>query len=416
MNILELLKISIYSLRTNKLRAILTILGIVVGIFSIIAIMTVVTIMQDNIEGGLSQLGTNTFQIQKLPAFRSGDPAERKKYEKRRNITYDEFLRLKDLLKDAKFIAAEKWKFRVMAKFQNKETNPNLMLSGITPEAMQTNQWFVDYGRNINSSDVDFATDIILIGKDIVDKLFPNVNPIGNVIRVAGHRYEIAGVLEEQGERFGQSRDNFMIIPITTFFKNFGEVDPWTGVEGSINITIMSTSKETYDETIDKSIGSFRVVRKLGPGEENDFDIFSNESLISQVNSVTDGVKIGVFAVAAIALLAAGIGIMNIMLVSVTERTKEIGIRKSVGARKRDILIQFLIEAIILCQLGGLIGILFGVGAGNLASSFIGGTFTIPILWVSIGILLCVGVGITFGTYPAYKAANLDPIEALRFE
>jgi len=222
-------------------------------------------------------------------------------------------------------------------------------------------------------------------------------------------------VLEKQGSVFGQSRDNFILIPLTTFNKYFGQIDPF-GWSGSINITVMSETKEEYDETIDKAIGYFRVVRKLNPGDENDFEIFSNESLIEQVNEVTRGVKIGVFAVAAIALIAAGIGIMNIMLVSVTERTKEIGIRKSVGATKKDILLQFLVEAIILCLVGGLIGIILGIAAGNIAASFIGGTFTIPILWISIGIFLCILVGVIFGTYPAYKAANLDPIEALRYE
>jgi putative ABC transport system permease protein len=411
----EIVKHSFYSLKANKLRAFLTILGIVVGIFSIIAIMTIVTIMQSSIESGLSILGTNTFQIQKLPAFRSGDPKERAKYAKRRNITYEEFVRFSELMKDAKYVAAERWKYGLTAKFLNRETNPNIPVIGITPEAMYTNNWSIETGRSINSMDINYVSDVAIIGLDIVEKLFPNIDPIGKEILVGGKRLEVIGILEKQGSAFGQSRDNLILIPLTTFNKYFGQIDPF-GWGGSINITVMAESKEKYDETIDKAIGYFRVVRKLNPGEENDFEIFSNESLIEQVNEVTRGVKIGVFAVAAIALIAAGIGIMNIMLVSVTERTKEIGIRKSVGATKKDILLQFLVEAIILCLVGGLIGIVLGIAAGNIAASFIGGTFTIPVLWISVGIFLCILVGVIFGTYPAYKAANLDPIEALRYE
>lgn len=411
----EILFHSLDSLKANKLRAILTITGIVVGIFSIIAIMTIVTIMQNSIESGLTQLGTSTFQIQKLPAFKSGDPKERAKFAKRRNITYYEYERFKEMMKEAKFVAAERWKFGLTAKFMNRETNPNIPVAGITPEAMYTNNWIVERGRSINQIDLNYTADVAVIGLDIVNKLFPTLDPIGQEITVGGKKFEVIGVLEKMGSVFGQSRDNIILIPLSTFEKYFGAVDPFSW-SGSINITVMANSTEEYEETIDKAIGYFRIVRKLNPVDEDDFYVFSNESLIEQVNEITRGVKIGVFAVAAIALLAAGVGIMNIMLVSVTERTKEIGIRKSVGATKKDILIQFLIEAIILCIIGGLIGILLGITAGNIVASFIGGSFTIPVLWVTVGILLCIFVGITFGTYPAYKAANLDPIEALRYE
>jgi len=184
----------------------------------------------------------------------------------------------------------------------------------------------------------------------------------------------------------------------------------------SVSITVMAYSKVEYNDLIESAIGHFRKIRKVKPGEDNDFYIFSNESLIQQVNDITGPIKIGAMVVSLIALLAAGVGIMNIMLVSVTERTREIGIRKSIGAKKKQILIQFLIEAITLCLIGGIIGIILGIGIGNFAGSFLNAELAIPIDWVLIGITLCVLVGVIFGTYPAYKAANLDPIEALRYE
>jgi putative ABC transport system permease protein len=178
----------------------------------------------------------------------------------------------------------------------------------------------------------------------------------------------------------------------------------------------MSKSKEDYDATIETAIGYFRTIRKVPVGQDNDFDIFSNESIMGQINDITGGVKIGAIVVSIIALLAAGVGIMNIMLVSVTERTREIGVRKAVGARKMNILLQFLMEAIALCIIGGIIGIFLGVVVGNIAGSFLNAQSAIPVDWIVIGMTLCIVVGVIFGTYPAYKAANLDPIEALRYE
>jgi putative ABC transport system permease protein len=209
---------------------------------------------------------------------------------------------------------------------------------------------------------------------------------------------------------FGDSRDNYVVIPITTWQAMYGKYNE------TVNIMVTSYTTEEYEEVIEAAIGYFRTIRKVKPGDPNDFSIFSNESLIVMVNDITGPIKIGALVVSLIALLAAGVGIMNIMLVSVTERTREIGIRKAIGGKRSNILTQFLIEAIILCVFGGLIGIFVGVGIGNLAGSFLNAQSAIPIDWVIIGITMCVTVGLIFGTYPAYKAANLDPIEALRYE
>ena len=219
------------------------------------------------------------------------------------------------------------------------------------------------------------------------------------------------GVLESQGDFFGQSQDNFAVIPLDTYIQYYGGFR-WN----SVNITIQSFDKEGYQDLIEVTEGHFRTIRKVPHGDPNDFEIRSNEQMLRQINEITAGIRIGAFVIAAIALLAAGVGIMNIMLVSVTERTREIGIRKSIGAKRRNVLVQFLIEAITLCMLGGLVGIVLGVGVGNWVGSLINATATIPLDWIIVGVTLCVLIGMVFGTYPAYKAANLDPIEALRYE
>jgi putative ABC transport system permease protein len=407
----EIFSMSIQALRTNKLRALLTVLGVVVGIFSIVVIMTIITMLQKSIENGVSQLNKNTFQIQKYPANGGGGPGWRSKYANRKDLTLEEYYRLEDAMKgQVLYMGAEQWQFGKVAKFGNKETNPNIQIAGETLGGVKTNNWNVEYGRDFMQSDVDRSAYVCLIGKDIVEKLFTNINPVGQEIRVDGHPLRVIGVLEEQPQMFGNGRDDYIVMPITTFQSFYGKYSY------SVNIMIMSKSKEDYDNVIESAVGHLRTIRKDMPGKDNSFEIFSNESIISQINNITAGVRIGAMVVSIIALLAAGVGIMNIMLVSVTERTREIGIRKAIGAKKYNILNQFLLEAVILCFIGGIIGIVLGVGIGNLAGGMLNAQAAIPYNWVIIGLSLCVFVGIIFGTYPAYKAANLDPIEALRYE
>lgn len=410
MKIIEVIKVAFSSLRINRLRSLLTILGIIVGIFSIIAISTVIEMLQKSIQEGVSMLGQNTFQIQKFPAINTGGPAERARFRNRPDITLEEYYRLKEKLVEAQSVGAEQWNFGKQLKSGNRETNPNVMLAGTTPEAFPNNKWAVDEGRDFNDRDVERYNNYVVLGADIAKKLFPNYSAENQVVTLDGHKLTVIGVLEAQGAMFGLSQDNFAVIPITTFQNFYGKHTR------SINITVMGHDKESYNDLIELASGYLRTIRKLPSGEENNFEIFSNESVLTQINDITVGVRIGSVVIAAIALLAAGVGIMNIMLVSVTERTREIGIRKAVGAKKKDILIQFLSEAVTLCLIGGIVGIIFGIAVGNLAGSFLKASAVIPIDWVIIGVMLCVLIGVSFGTYPAYKAANLDPIDALRYE
>lgn len=407
MRIDQLFAISFQSILNNKLRTSLTILGVVVGIFSIIVIMTIITMLQNSIEDGLAILNKNTFQIQKYDAIRThGDRSQRN----RKNITIDEAIRLKKMLKQAKYVGAEQFHGGKVVKYGNRETNPNIFVGGQTLDAMRTNDFKVQDGRDFRESDIRYSTNVCILGMDVVEKIFPDIDPVGKTVRVDGSPLKVIGVLERQPEMFGESNDSYILMPLTTWQTIYGKY------HNSVHIMVTSYSDEEYDDLIEAAIGHFRTIRKLKPGEPNDFSIFSNESLITQVNDITDPIKIGALVVSVIALLAAGVGIMNIMLVSVTERTREIGIRKAIGARRSSILIQFLIEAIILCVFGGFVGIFAGVSIGNIAGSFLSAQSAVPVDWVIIGISLCITVGLIFGTYPAYKAANLDPIEALRYE
>ncbi len=410
MKIAQLIILAIQSLKTNRLRTLLTVLGVVVGIFSIIVIMTIITMLQTTIEEGVQFLSKNTFQIQKFPAIYTGDRNTWDKIRNRKDITLNDFYRLEDMMTNVKYLGADQGAGGKVIKFENRETNPDTYVVGITEGAFPTHNLNIEDGREIRRTDIDYSNNVCVLGHAVVDKIFYNIDPINQFVRLDGRPLKVIGILEKQPEFFGQSQDNYIVIPITTFQSMYGKR------RRSVSITVMSNGQGDYSSAIETAIGYMRTIRKVPPGEDNDFDIFSNESVMGQINDMTGGIRIGALVISIIALLAAGVGIMNIMLVSVTERTREIGIRKAVGARKKTILAQFLIEAITLCTIGGLIGIGLGIAIGNFVGTLISAKIAIPVDWIFIGLTLCVTVGVIFGTYPAYKAANLDPIEALRYE
>lgn len=411
MLIFEIIVVALNSLKTNKLRSSLTVLGIIVGIFSIISISTVISMLQTSIEEGVSALSKNTFQIQKWPAVGTGTE-NWAAIRNRKNITLDIYYDLKEKIGSEARVGAEDWNQGKLFKRGNKQTNPNASLCGVTPEAFQNNDWEVEAGRVINERDIQSNARVVVIGEDIKNALFnPYEEPLGKEVTVDGLKLRVIGILDSKDKgMFGRNEGSYAFVPITRTQTLYGER------HSSLNLTVFVYEDEKYEDVQLKAEGIMRTLRKVPPGQERDFDIYSNESVLAQINDITEGVRLGAYVIGLIALLAAGVGIMNIMLVSVTERTKEIGIRKAIGARKVNILMQFITEAIVLCLFGGAIGIILGVGIGNFAGSLLQATAVIPLDWVLIGVFLCILIGVVFGTYPAMKAANLDPIEALRYE
>ncbi len=403
----EVLIMALAAIRANKLRSVLTLLGIVVGLFSIIAVMTALRVLQNSIESGLSQLGANTFQIQKMPILSGRE--KWLKALKRKDITQVQAQRLKERMTLAGLFSVEAWGGVQTVQSGPIKTNPNVGVVGEEPIGVTANNWIVKEGRSLSENDVQNSTYAAILGDDVAKKVFPHGSAVGSNVRVGNNKYTVIGVFEPKGDALGGNSDNFVVLPLSTFLQEYGK-------NRSLNIMIQAKNTETYEECMEEARNNLRTIRKVPPGEEDDFTLFSNDSLISTFNDFTIYVKLGVGFISFISLLAAGVGIMNIMLVSVTERTKEIGIRKAIGARRANILGQFIVEAVVLCQIGGIFGIIIGILGGNIAAIAFHMPAVFPVDWALIGFAITTFVGVVFGVYPAWKASNLDPIEALRFE
>ncbi|NTV01633.1 MAG: FtsX-like permease family protein [Chlorobiaceae bacterium] len=397
------------SLAANKLRSALTTLGVAVGVFSIIAVMTALDAVERSVATGLSSLGANTFQIQKYPATVFGGGHRRDQYANRQDITWQEaILFRKSMGPKAAAIGFVITRQASQARLSNRTTNPDVILTGGDENFAKSNGFDLVSGRNLNSNDILHAGDTAVLGSEVAESLFgPGENPINRQVKVDGKAYTVVGVFSKKGAAFGQSQDNFVLIPITRFLGHVNE-------KSSLSITVEARSQKEYPGTVDQAIGAMRLARGLTVREPNDFEIRTNESLVESFREIQNTIGVGAFIISFMALLTAGVGIMNIMLVSVTERTREIGIRMSVGAPRRTILRQFLLEALLLSIGGGILGIATGAGAGNLVAV----NFNLPVMfpwgWMIAAMLVCSAIGISFGLFPAWKAASLDPVDALR--
>ncbi len=398
------------ALTAHKLRSALTLLGVLIGVFSIIVVMTAMRVLKRTAETGLSQLGSQTFAIQRWPEAQFGDSSDWQKYWRRQYVTLEQGRRVEEKATLAVCVGIEGdfWRGQISTRFA--KTAPTTELYGETPGSFPARNWDVEEGRILSGDDVDNAREVCVLGSALAKTAFPFGSAMGEEIKINGYKYAVVGVLAPKGGSLEGNQDNFAIIPITTALNRYGR---WWD---DLTILVQARDAASFDDCMEQVRGILRAVRKVPPGKPDDFELFSNNSLIEQFDSFTRAVRIGVTIVSSIALIAAGIGIMNIMLVSVTERTREIGVRRAVGAKKRNIMTQFIMEAIVLCEVGGVIGVVLGVLGGNALAWFMKVPPAIPIDWIVLGLVICSIVGVIFGTYPAYKAANLDPIDSLRYE
>ena len=398
---------AIDAIRKNKLRSSLTLLGISIGVFSVIGVMTAIRTLESSIASGLNVFATNTFVIQKYPEISFGSNRE---YRKRKNIDFSQYQKFKSRSTLPILVSVLEGTSVRNVRYKDRIVKNYVDLIGGDDGTIRFYNTYLSDGRNFIDDDIHFGRNVCVLGMDVVDRLFPFEDPISKKIKIDGLEYFVIGVTERQGEAFGQSKDNFIAIPISTYLERFS--DKWT----TLSIHVESSSESTFEKTKDEAIGLMRSIRKVKPEDDNDFEVVTNTEMIEQFSGFTSGVKLFALCVSVIALVVAGIGIMNIMLVSVTERIKEIGIRKAIGATKKDILAQFLMEAVFLSEFGGIVGIIMGIVGGNMVAIIFNIPAVIPIDWAAIGLVVCSAIGIGFGIYPAWRAAQLDPIESLRFE
>lgn len=416
MYIIEAFKMAITAITTHKLRSFLTLIGIIAGVASIIAVMTGISVIQTTIEKEMSVLGTQTFQVQKWAAAGPISQEEMRKIMRRRPTTVEHANTIRERVKTVDLVGSELWSQNThVAKYRDITTNPNLTVCGGTPEYPENNTHYVELGANLTNVDVKIGRSVVVLGHAVAEKLFPWIDPLQKTIKIDGRKFRVIGVLEEKKSAFGGNFDNYMIIPITKFQHIYGMRDN-RGRERSVNITVRAKSPDLIQDAIAETRAVMRMERGLKPQQEDDFTIFTSDSIIKTFNETTAGIKVGAFVIGIVALIVAGIGIMNIMFVSVTERTREIGIRKSLGAKRKNILMQFLLEAVILSNIGGVIGVAVGFGLGNIVSMLTNFAANVPLEWAIVGVIFCTTVGLTFGFWPAFKASKLDPIVALRYE
>lgn len=412
MNLKENIAEGLRSIQGNLLRAIITSAIIALGILALVGILTAVDGIQNNVNQSLSGLGANTFDILvEQRRGRRGGMRERSLPP----IAYREAKQFKELFtaqEDANVSLYTSVSGAAEVKYQSEKTNPNVQVIGGDESFLAIKGYTLQNGRNLNASDMELASAVTVIGYELAQKLFPKESPLDKRINFLGNKYKVIGVLEKKGSLTGGGDDRIALVPLP----NGRQFD--TRGLFSYEITTSVNSVESIEEAIGEATAVMRRVRGDQIGKEDSFNIERADALVKQTEDITSGMQVGGLVISIITLLGASIALMNIMMVSVTERTREIGVRKALGASPSKIRTQFLIEAIVICLMGGVAGVLLGILAGNAVSSmfFNKAEFIIPWGWIIVGVIVCVAVGLISGVFPAIKASKMDPIESLRYE
>jgi putative ABC transport system permease protein len=407
----ENISIALDSIKANKLRAVITMLIIGIGITALVGILSAIDAIKNGINDNFTNMGANTFTIRNADInIRVGRHGKKAKgYEA---ITYKEAMRFKNEFKYEVLTSVSTMaSFSGRLKYESKKTNPNIQIFGSDENYLPTAGYELERGRNFNPSEIKGSAHLVIIGKDVEKALFGTKgNALDKLIKVGSGRFRVIGVLKPKGNSAGFGGDKIAVLPINTARQYYGRPDM------SFTINVLTKNSPLLDIYLNEARGLFRKVRKIPITGKDDFDIIKSDSLATMLIENLQKVTLGATIIGLITLLGAAIGLMNIMLVSVTERTREIGIRKATGATQNIIKNQFLIESVVICVLGGLIGILFGIIIGNVISYALDTGFFIPWFWIISGVIICIVVGLISGYLPAKRASKLDPIESLRFE
>lgn len=400
------------SIRTNMLRAVLTLLIIAFGIMALVGILTAIDAIAFSLNDNFSGLGANSFSIErKWGEVKSNRGGRRQKAGEQ--IKYKQAIEFKERFEFPAKVSIAFWATSgATVKYGDTKSNPNIGFVGVDENYFKIKGLNIAYGRNFSTGEIESGAPKVVIGKDIVKQLFEDKpeKALDKIIVVGNQRYRVIGVLESKGATMGNQSDRAVFAPLIDLKAIYATENT------EYDVMVAVSNATDMDAAQSEATGLFRQIRGLRPGEPDDFEIFTSDSLVAILKENTTNLRLATIAIGLMTLLGAAIGLMNIMLVSVTERTREIGIYKALGATSKSILTQFLTEAIVICQMGGLVGIFLGILVGNIVTPLLGGNFLIPWGWMFLGFALCMVVGVVSGFYPALKASKLDPIEALRYE